>query len=290
MVASASNNLDIEGTGGYVALPALCANVISVGSVDASGVPSDFSSYKTKNDVYSNPNIVAVGQHRLVDGFGGKTGTSFSAPAVTGAIAMFFEKTGVQDLPAMLAVLSATADDSVVYKGSQNINMLQQNPDSGEYEPSGEVITCTNNLKSNGSRERTGAGALDVTALMNYSNGFISYGIIYPSSDYYNLRDIYLTSGQTVKISLAWDRNATLTIEKFLWWETGRYYSSDALADFDLYLFERNGAGLDSSSASQTNVEILTYTVSTTGYYTIKLKPYSNYSSTRNIYFAYVVE
>ena len=290
MVASASNYLDIEGTGGYVSLPALCANVISVGSIDIRGIPSCFSSYRTKNDVYSNPNIVAVGQHRLVDGFGGKTGTSFSAPAVTGAIAMFFEKAGVQDLPAILAVLSATADDTVICEDSQVINMLQQNPDSGEYEPSGEVITCTNNLKPNGSRERTGAGALDVTALMNYSNGFVNYGIIYPSSDYYNLRDIYLTSGQTVKISLAWDRNATLTIEEFLWWETGRYYSSDALADFDLYLFERNGAELGSSIAGQTNVEILTYNVSTTGYYTIKLKPYSNYSSTRNICFAYVVE
>ena len=290
MVASASNNLNKEGRGGFVALPALCANVISVGSVNASGVPSHFSSYKTKNDVYSNPNIVAVGQSRQIGGgFGYRSGTSYSAPAVTGALAMYFGKNGVKDLPAVLAVLSATANDSIVDKTNKTINMLKEDS-SGNWVSTGETLTCTNTLKTNGSRERTGAGMLDVTALMNYSNTMINYEITFTSNDYVELKQIYLSAGQTVQIALAWQRNATLTIDKFLWWETGRTYSSDTLADLDLHLFNSSGTEVDSSRAAMSNVEIISFTASTSGYYTIKLKPFSNYADTHNINYAYVIK
>jgi len=79
----------------------LCANVISVGSVtnDSIPEPSAFSSYKTKNNINSDPNLVAVGTQRNVGDFGLKNGTSYSAPAVAGAIALYFERYGVQELP-----------------------------------------------------------------------------------------------------------------------------------------------------------------------------------------------
>lgn len=125
MVASAANSLNKEGTGGYVALPALCANVISVGSVNSSGIPSEFSSYRIKNDVSSNPNLVAVGSSRYVGGIGYLSGTSFSAPAVSGAIALYFGKNGVKELPAILSILSATADSSAVSTATRTILMYE---------------------------------------------------------------------------------------------------------------------------------------------------------------------
>lgn len=289
MVAAASNNLCIEGAGGYVAFPALCANVISVGSVDSDGDPSDFSSYNIKNDVKSNPNIVAVGRYRQIGGIGTESGTSMSAPAVSGAIALYFEKYGVKELPEILAVLSATADDSKVKKESKEVDMYEKTAD-GKLVPTGETITCTNNLKKNGSRERTGAGLLDVTALLNYSNPLINYEITFTSSDFILLKDIYLTAGQTVRIAAAWQRNATLDIDNFLWWETGRTYSSDTLADLDIYLYDSNGSWKASSTDSPGNVEIITFTATTSGYYSLKLLPYSNYADTHNINYAYVIK
>ncbi len=45
----------------------------------------------------------------------------------------------------------------------------------------------------------------------------------------------------------------------------------------------------DSSRASFANVEIITFTATSSGYYTLKLKPYSNYADTHNINYAYVI-
>lgn len=287
MVASAGNYLDKEGSGGYVALPALCANVISVGSVTSSGVPSTFSSYNIKNDVSSNPNLVAVGSSRYIGGYSSYySGTSFSAPAVTGAIAMYFGKNGVKELPAVLSILSATANDSAVSKATRTISMYELDS-SGNYVLSGNTITCTNNKKSNGSYERTGAGLLDVTALMNYSNSLINYEITFTSNEDVELKEIYLAAGDTLRVSLAWQRNATLKISKFLWWETGRTYTSEKLADLDLKVYNSAGSLVAVSQATGTNVEILSYTAPTSGYYTIKVKPFANYADTHCINYAY---
>jgi hypothetical protein len=201
---------------------------------------------------------------------------------------MYFSKNGVKELPAVLSVLSATADNSAVSKTSRTISMYELDS-SNNYVLSGNTITCTNNKKSNGSYERTGAGLLDVTSLMNYSNTLINYEITFTSNENVELKTIYISAGETIKVSLAWQRNATLEISKFLWWETGRTYSSDKLADFDLKLYNSNGSYVTASNAINTNVEILSYTATTGGYYTIIIKPYSNYADTHNINYAYTI-
>ena len=65
------------------------------------------------------------------------------------------------------------------------------------------------------------------------------------------------------------------------------YYSSNVLADLELFLFNSNGTPVESSVASNSNVEIITYEVTNSGYYKIMVQPVSNYSNTHEVRYAY---
>lgn len=279
MVAAAGNTLDLEGSGGYVTLPALCANVISVGSIAKPYfyVPSTFSSYNIKNDVESNPNLVARGEDRIIDPWNEGIGTSFSAPAVTGAIALYFEKNGIKELPELLAALSVTANDKDIYKRTQTIELYELDSE-GDYVLSGNTINCPNTRKENGTCERTGAGMLDVTALLNNPITGNGNEIIFTSDDLMLLKIVHLTAGQKIQVALAWQRNATTS------------YQSDTLPDFDLYLTDNNDNSVASSTAGSANVEMLTFEATVDGYYRIQIVPYSDYATIQCINYAYVIK
>lgn len=63
----------------------------------------------------------------------------------------------------------------------------------------------------------------------------------------------------------------------------------EVVSDFDIYLYDSNGSSKVSSRDSSGNVEIITFTATSSGYYTLKLKPYSNYADTHNINYAYII-
>lgn len=98
---------------------------------------------------------------------------------------------GYVALPALLAVLSATANNSDVDTSTRQISMYEKDS-SGSYILNGNTITCTNNLKSNGSRERTGAGLLDVKALLDYSPSLLTGLRTFSSTDPVELKSFYL--------------------------------------------------------------------------------------------------
>ncbi|WP_170227001.1 S8 family peptidase [Luteibaculum oceani] len=83
----------------HIGFPADADSILTVGAIDSSGVITQFSSYGSTVDGRVKPEIVAVGQHSFCyhaeRGFGTSSGTSFSAPVITGFAAQllnFFPK------------------------------------------------------------------------------------------------------------------------------------------------------------------------------------------------------
>lgn len=287
MIAGTGNSFDVEGSGGYIALPALSSNTIAVGSVNTFGNMSKSSSSNNKNDIRSKPNLVAMGDSRSVAGFGVKSGTSYSTPAVSGAVALFFQRWGIKDMPATLAALTATADNDGVNKNNQTIEVRSYNSSNDTYTYTGQTFTATNYLKSgSGLFQRSGAGQLDIEKFLNYNKPFIIGTLNLTSTDYVPLHSsIYLSSGQTITASLAWQRNASKKTE-WIFWTT---YTSAPLADLDIAITNSSGTVLLKSSAIYTNTEMIRYTAPSSGYYQLKFKPYSNYQDLKYINYAYTI-
>ncbi|MFT3948773.1 MAG: S8 family serine peptidase [Agriterribacter sp.] len=94
----------------YIATPADGENVLAVGSVNASGNASDFSSYGPSSDGRVKPDVVSVGSNTVVAGLDGNptnaySGTSLSNPNFAGLVTClwqaFPERTNMEILDAV---------------------------------------------------------------------------------------------------------------------------------------------------------------------------------------------
>lgn len=299
MIAAAGNMLNLEGTGGYVSLPGLCANVITVGSITSTGTPSDFSSYRMRNSVMSKPNLVATGSNRVITGFSGTyDGTSASTAAVTGAVALLIDKHGTMNMPKVVTMLQATVNRTKINTTPQtfrmrflDVNDLDGDGITNEYLGGPNEVTVTNNfVAQTGFNERTGAGALDIAKLLNFNNAQLATTITIPSTSLINLKtNIYLYPGYVLTASIAWERSVTVD-PAFWWWETTTY-TSNTLANYDLVITNLTGTVVASTSCTSSNNEMVRYIPGINGYYSIKLQPRTNYSAPNGNYinFAYSV-
>jgi hypothetical protein len=79
----------------YITSPADGDNVFTVGAVDANGNIVGFSSYGPTSDGQIKPDVLAKGSGTTVINSGGSvstsSGTSFSSPVMTGAVASFWQ-------------------------------------------------------------------------------------------------------------------------------------------------------------------------------------------------------
>lgn len=95
-------------------------NVLGVGSVDVNMLPSSFSSYKARFNI-SKPNLVAVGDGLKFNGYNYNSldrGTSYSAPMVTGGVAVLMQKyPTLKNHPEMVMSLMTASSSSIRYSG-----------------------------------------------------------------------------------------------------------------------------------------------------------------------------
>lgn len=79
----------------YITTPADADSILSVGAVDASGIPGNFSSYGPTADGRVAPTVASVGVSTYISSPGGPltqgNGTSFSAPNLAGLVACLWQ-------------------------------------------------------------------------------------------------------------------------------------------------------------------------------------------------------
>ncbi len=173
---------DGEETNHYVSNPGLAYNALTVGAIASSGERSDLSSYGATNGPIK-PNIMAKGEGVLVPGFDGEcfSGTSVSAPMVTGQIALLMERYPELKNKPMKVISLVTA------------NALRRDLEGYYYD-------LNNNFN-----EMMGAGEFNYTNICNnYVNSLeIVHSTTADSSIVYS-REFTLNAGETLQAAITW--------------------------------------------------------------------------------------
>jgi len=121
-----------EGSGSwlYIGIPADADSILSIGSVNGSGIHSNFSSQGPTADGRIKPDVSTMGEGSYVCqpgyNFAAGNGTSFACPIMAGAVACLMQahptKTNMQVLHAIKATASkATAPDNLYGWGIPNV-------------------------------------------------------------------------------------------------------------------------------------------------------------------------
>lgn len=144
-------------------------------------------------------------------------------------------------------------------------------------------------MAGSGFYERSGAGALDITRLLLLSSDFEPAALNMTSTSYITLLSgINLAAGQTLTAALSWERTGRIIETKFLGIVIKRTFSHDALANLDLAIVSPS-AIIYKTNFTASNSEMMRFIATTTGAYSIKVKPVSNYSSVTSVNYAYWV-
>jgi hypothetical protein len=100
--------------GSWVGAPADASGVLTTGSVNISGVISDFSSYGFTVDGRIKPDVVALGNGACTIDIGGartySSGTSFTNPIICGLVACLWEAYPKLDNKDLLSIIKQSAD------------------------------------------------------------------------------------------------------------------------------------------------------------------------------------
>ncbi|CAN5370321.1 hypothetical protein BH23CHL1_BH23CHL1_19310 [soil metagenome] len=280
VVSSGNNNC---GNPDFVGSPSLGWNTISVGSyfdnntgLRTDDVFSSFSSYKNWTDPNSGrlvekPDVTGMGGQvannscfgtettAVGGGVGDSTcGTSFAAPDVSALTALIVGKN-----PAALRNAAEAVKAIVMAGATHNIVDGVNHRD------------CPNSPVPNDCRD--GAGAIDAAqTILNIVNpgNFQFSGSITPTSTYWDANgnhDIPVTIGanKNIRVALAWDSTATCASLG-----TGSQACNvDVLnADLDLHLIAPNGSAVAFASSFQNSAEVIDFTTTVSGTYTVRVK------------------
>lgn len=123
IIKSAGNNGDDTS---LVSSPGCGMNVITVGSISANQNVSYFSSWDTNNSYLYKPDMVAPGEYisNVPNISGGNRGTSFSAPMVSGIVALLMEEFPVLKINPSL--VKSALHNGCIQLSSQNLYFDEQ--------------------------------------------------------------------------------------------------------------------------------------------------------------------
>lgn len=248
-VKSAGNG----GSTSYITDPGMAYNAITIGSIydnDSSNEPdwtddrfSTYSSFLETQGGYK-PDLSAPGEGIKVAGYNDSNGTSYSAAHVTAVIAQ----------------------------------IIQHKPDLGAY-PS-----ALNALLKAGTKHRTATDYNVYTLISNYSNmegaGVIDAMGAYDTADANNYMQTQLdnsafpymkpitvdSTSRSMRIVLNWQKQNTLLSDGSV--------SVRELSDMDLYVLDPNGSIVGSSNSANNNTELVEFTPTIAGNYTILVDGY----------------
>lgn len=261
-VSSAGNIKNGESNTIKVVTPGKAYNAITVGNLNTTTnypyTVSSSSSYQQNSDHPNKPDLCAPGTNLVLPGVNGAiSGTSFSAPIVTGIIAQMLQCDPTLRLPA------ETINNETYYYSVKSIILLGSNPNA--------VSTYNNPVNSGPSvsslmREKTGVGLVDskktIDLLLN--NGL-----------HLSLQNFYLDSNGTAEggMSRVVSFRAGTKLRIILYFtKNNQYYNSN----LDLKLYNSNMNPLAYSTSLYNNVEVIEYTIPEGGNYYIQTSVVTN--------------
>lgn len=248
-VIKSAGNLNTTSTsssynpGNNISSPGYARNVVTVGGVSGSSLSLSHASGASfvNNDNYAKPNVSAPFTVTNPHGNSG-SGTSYATPQVTAAVALLFEK-----YPYLSIYPEQTA---AAIEASSNHSILTD-------------FSVSNSLGNHD--DENGAGVIDIEQLL----GNVEILSFYQNNN--NLKSsnvltttVYLEKGESIKINLYWLSRFDIN--------NNQLYNTD----YDLRLVTPSNT-ISSSSAS-CNSELVMYTATTAGTYTINVYQYGNYS------------
>ncbi|RLE74230.1 MAG: hypothetical protein DRJ56_07885, partial [Thermoprotei archaeon] len=227
---------------GTIVIPADAYNCISVGAMndhDTTTRSDDtlcgFSSRGPTGDGRIKPEVVAPGSDicscnndwESGPDFVYGSGTSMAAPHVSSAVALVWSYSSSWHPVAVKALLLNSADD----------------------------------LGPSGPDNNYGYGYINLEKAWNWRS-YVVVGVVSEGQTrtYY----AYLEAGQTLKVTLVWERNA----HYYYNWQN---YDVYPINNLNLYVYDPDGNLVGSSTRSRDNVEQVVITASTSGYYQVKV-------------------
>ena len=249
IAAAGNNGMEI---GQYITNPGLAYNALTVGSCAEYNDPSGFTSYNTAVGP-AKPTLVMYGTSIGIPNYhDGYNGTSYSTAMVTGAMGMIYE---------LYPALKNQPERSIALATAATYSMPGYSAD-----------------EENGLNSIVGAGVFKYDTIKScYSNSALIYNQAGSGQKVVYTKSVRATGASHLKVCITWFADATGDPD------------DTTFNDYDIKIYNSSGEYVAASTASENNLELVTFNVPYTDTYTIQIYQYDTTSSTQRIGFAYRV-